>query len=118
MPITRDRYIVAFLVDGTEQQHEITVLGVDELRAEKAARGANVRGPQVDARTKQVTDLGDFHNMEALKLWAALVRNKLYDAKALAFLTEDYVGSEKVGDPDDSPETVDPTQPAESTDSA
>lgn len=125
MPINLDRYRVAFLDSrGEPAERVIEIRGVDELRAEKSARAANVRGPSVDARTRQVNDLGDFHNMEALKLWAALVRVGAYDEKPIPFLTSDYLGSEKVdanGDPikpGAAPETVDPTQPAENTDSA
>lgn len=126
MPITRDRYRVAYRdpKQDTETEALVEVLGVDELRAEKQARQAGVRQPQVDARTRQVTDLGDYHNMEALKLWAALVRTGVYEEKAMAFLATDYYGSEKVdanGDPlkpDSAPAPVDPTQPAENTDSA
>lgn len=126
MPITRDRYRVAFRdpCHDAETEALVEVLGVDELRAEKAARQAGVRPVQIDARTRQVTDLGDFHNMEALKLWSALVRTGAYEDKALAFLSTDYYGSEKVdanGDPikpDDEPAApVDPTRPAENTDS-
>lgn len=126
MPIIRRFYRVAFLDQrGEELERVIEVRGVDDLRAEKAARGANVRGPQVDTKTKSVTDMGDFQNMEALKIWAALVRLGHYDAKALAFLTNDYIGSETCDQdgnkidagPDDNGTPLDPTQPAESTES-
>lgn len=115
MTIKRDTYDVAFLTGGDEQLTTVTVLGVDELRAEKAARGANVRGPQVDSRTKQVTDLGDYQNMEALRLWAALVRVGAYDDKAIAFLTTDYMGSSKVNEDEPGDVVEDPTRPAENT---
>lgn len=115
MGITRTTYDVAFqdpAAPGRILETEVEVWKCDELRAEMEGRKINLRGPVVDTGGKQVSDLGDHLNSDALKVWAALVRTAQYTGKAHEFRLRDVVEFKKRGESD-----VDPTQPDTSTES-
>lgn len=118
MPIKRTRYDVAYIPDEDRTQvieEQIEVWGVDELRAEQEARRQGARLPQVvDGK---IMDLGDFNKVQALQVWAALVRLGRYDKKAIEFCTADYVGADKVKADGDQGDELDPTRPEVNTDS-
>lgn len=128
MAVKIKRYDVAFVDQnegGAVVEHRVEVWGVDRLRAEMEARRGGIRGQVANVRGKgddvDVTDMGDMLNREALDLWAACVRLKLYDKPSIAWRNEDYVGSEKVkdADGDDAQDVdVDPTPSGPSTGSA
>lgn len=118
--ITRTRYEVAYLRPGSTdvEETEVEVWATDEMRAELEGRRQGLRGPVVDSTTRTITDLGDARNLDALKVWAALVRLGLYEGKSTAFRNDHCVGIAKVGGDDNPGAAVDPTQPAASTGSA
>lgn len=109
MAIKRTHYEVAYLNDGDVAEIDIEVWAVDEMRAELEARRSGLKGIVADADTKEVSDLGDVRNRQALEIWAALTRLGLYKGKAIEFRREHCIGIEKVRE-----EPVDPT-PSEAT---
>lgn len=113
MALTRTKFDVAFIDDkGTEQEHQIEVWAVDEMRAEMEARRIGLRGSVVDSDSGVITDLGDIRNRQGLEVWAALTRLGLYTGKAMTFRREHLIAVEKVKV---DPVAVDPTQPEAST---
>lgn len=119
MAVKIKRFDVAFLKDGEVVEHEVEVYGVDRLRAEMEGRrsglkgqSARVRGGRSNSDDVDIDDMGDMLNRQALEVWAACVRLKLYDAPAAQWRTSDYVGSEEIKDAE---ADADPTRSGPST---
>lgn len=96
--ITRDRWVV-LLLDGTE--HEVTTILADQVEAERQLRK---RGTGLDKSPLE---------FQSARVWHALVREAGY-TKGLDEFYTDCADYQKTA----AAEPVDPTQPAESPDSA
>lgn len=117
MAVKIKRFDVAFLKDGEVVEVEVEVYGVDRLRAEMEGRRSGLKGQTARVRHGRsddvdIDDMGDMLNRQALEVWAACVRLKLYDAPAAQWRTSDYVGSEEIKDAE---ADADPTQSGPST---
>lgn len=108
MPLTQHRYLIA--IDDLDTEHEVTILPVDQLRAENEG---NRRGLVEPKRQGTLVTL--------LWLWAACRRVGLVDRESkFEPFVDRLVAWDAVRDAEGEPEVgeVDPTHEAESSSSA